>query len=393
MLNPYLRKFMKIIIKILFIMTLLGTQLVFAQEGTLKWKYFTGGAIMSAPAIGIDSCVYFTNDDFYALYPNGTVNWYIDTSGTVFLTSPVVAPNGTIYDNVGYSLAAFYPNGIVKWSTSVYSYSEALGIDIALGVDGTIYMAGADTTLRAFDSSGNQKWKINLLEYVTGIAVNHSNGTIYVSAYSYSTSAVYAINPNGIILWVFYGPLFSSDLSLDAQGNIYIGEYTGRLYCLNPNGTIKYTIFQTNGGISAPVFGEDGTIYFGSQDGKLYALNANGSLKWKYQTGDLIGDCPTVGNDGVIYFGSYDDYVYALNPDGTLRWRYDTGDVISSSPVIGSDGTLYIGGWNGYLYALYCSSTGLANSSWPKFQHDNQNTGLSSPLPTATSLFPDELFP
>ncbi len=392
MLNPYLRKFMKIIIKILFIMTLLGTQLVFAQEGTLKWKYFTGGAIMSAPAIGIDSCVYFTNDDFYALYPNGTVNWYKDTSGTAFLTSPVIAPDGTMYEDVGYSLAAFSPNGTVKWSTSVYSYSEALGNNIVLGADGTIYMSGADTTLRAFDSSGNQKWTLKLLEFAGVCAANPYNGTIYATSYSYYTSAVYAINPNGTIAWKVYHLAFFTGIAPDYMGNLYVGNEDGNLYCFTPWGTLKW-IYTTSGEVGEPVLGEDGTIYFGSQDGNLYALNPNGSLKWKYQTGNIIDGTPTIGNDGVIYFGSYDDYVYALNPDGILRWKYDTGDFISSSPAIGSDGTLYIGGWNGYLYALYCSSTGLANSAWPKFQHDNQNTGLSSPLPTATSLFPDELFP
>ena len=383
---------MKIIIKILFIITLLGTQWVCAQEGSLKWKYLSD-VIMSAPAIGIDSSIYFRGDDFFALYPNGSVNWSMITPDHVFSTSPVVAPDGTIYDNVDYSLAAFNPNGTVKWSTSVYSYSEERGIDVVLGADGTIYMSGADTTLRAFDSSGNQKWKINLLVNVTGLVVNQSNGTIYVSAFSYYTSAVYAINYYGTILWVLYGPGFNSTISLDSQGNIYVGDDFGKLYCLNPNGTIKWTVFQAENGINAPVFGEDGSMYFGSWDGKLYALNPNGSLKWKYLTGNQIDGIPAVGNDGVIYFGSYDDYVYALNPDGTLRWRYDLGDVISSSPAIGADGTLYIGCWNGYFYALYCSSTGLANSAWPKFQHDNQNTGLSSPLPTSAPLFPDELFP
>ncbi|ACI19402.1 hypothetical protein DICTH_1147 [Dictyoglomus thermophilum H-6-12] len=28
-----------------------------------------------------------------------------------------------------------------------------------------------------------------------------------------------------------------------------------------------------------------------------------------------------------------------------------------------------------YLYAINSKSKGLANSPWPKFHHDNQNTG------------------
>ena len=371
-------------------MTLLGTQLIYAQEGTLKWKYSTGGGyIINDPAIGNDSTIYFSNGEFYALYSNGTVNWSIITSDAVFLTSPVVAPDSTIYINDSNTLSAYNPNGTLKWATFVYSYPlEQSGDQVALGADGTIYMSGTDTTLRAFDIQGNQKWTLKLLEDNIGLTVNNSNGTIYVSSYSYYTVFLYAINPNGTIAWkvgAFYP--FGYGISLDESGNIYIGSTNGNLYCFTPWGTLKWTYITGGEVIAYPIFGADGTIYFGSKDGNLYALNPDGTFKWKYLTGSEIDGSPAVGNDGVIYFGSYDDYVYALNPNGTLRWRYDLGDVISSSPAIGSDGTLYIGCWNGSFYALYCSSTGLANSPWSKARHDNQNTGLSGPLPTSTPLF------
>ncbi len=266
---------MKIIIKILFIITLLGTQWVCAQEGTLRWKYNTGGSIINDPAIGNDSSIYFINENFYALYPNGTMNWSMITPDNVFMTTPVVAPDGTIYENVDYSLAAFNPNGTVKWSTSVYSYSEELGDQIALGADGTIYMSGLDTTLRAFDSSGNQKWKINLLIENIGLAVTRSNGTIYVASNSYDTDFLYAINPNGTIAWKvgsFYP--FGYGISLDKRGNIYIGSWDGNLYCFTPWGTLKWKYLTGGDVIADPVFGADGTIYFGSEDSYLYALNS-----------------------------------------------------------------------------------------------------------------------
>lgn len=44
------------------------------------------------------------------------------------------------------------------------------------------------------------------------------------------------------------------------------------------------------------------------------------------------------------------------------------------SPVIGSDGTIYVGSPTG-LYAFEGTSQGLASSAWPRFQHDNKNTG------------------
>ena len=66
--------------------------------------------------------------------------------------------------------------------------------------------------------------------------------------------------------------------------------------------------------------------------------------------------------------------MYALNPDGALKWRYMTGDAVYSSPAIGSDGTVYVGSDDGYLYAIQGSAP-LADSPWPKYQHDLQNTG------------------
>ncbi len=62
---------------------------------------------------------------------------------------------------------------------------------------------------------------------------------------------------------------------------------------------------------------------------------------------------------------------------GQKLWEFQTGDSIyNSSPAIGADGTVYIGSGDGKLYALYSSSVGgLAQSPWPKFRGNAQNTG------------------
>jgi len=39
---------------------------------------------------------------------------------------------------------------------------------------------------------------------------------------------------------------------------------------------------------------------------------------------------------------------------------------------------VYFGSWDSCLYAIESSSQGLANSPWPKFHHDNFNTGRAS---------------
>lgn len=103
---------------------------------------------------------------------------------------------------------------------------------------------------------------------------------------------------------------------------------------------------------------------------------------------------PAVGEDGTIYFATgiliHSSYgsLYAVSPEGTLKWKEDTTNGINwSSPAIMPDGTLYIGGhhntpeiqWAGKMMAIRTESYGLADSPWPKFRHDNSNTGR--PLP------------
>ena len=50
--------------------------------------------------------------------------------------------------------------------------------------------------------------------------------------------------------------------------------------------------------------------------------------------------------------------------------------------MIDDDGIIYFGSSDGNLYAVYSESVGLADSPWPKYMHDNRNTGnVQTPLP------------
>lgn len=97
-------------------------------------------------------------------------------------------------------------------------------------------------------------------------------------------------------------------------------------------------------------------------------------LKWRYQTGSSVYSSPAIDSVGSVYIGSYDDYLYALNPDGTLRWRYQTGGAVNSCPAIGTDGTVYVGSYDYCIYAIQGAGA-LTDAPWPRFRHDNRNTG------------------
>jgi hypothetical protein len=73
-------------------------------------------------------------------------------------------------------------------------------------------------------------------------------------------------------------------------------------------------------------------------------------------------------------------YFEAIDPkDPQSLWSYPSG-TIGSSPNISQDGTIYFGETDSSFCAITSSSEGLADSPWPKFRHDNQNTGRAHVL-------------
>ena len=124
---------------------------------------------------------------------------------------------------------------------------------------------------------------------------------------------------------------------------------------------------------SSLVIGSDGTIYIGFLN--LYAINPNGTLQWKFTMSDWLMSSPAIGNDGTIFVGCTDYKFYAINPNGTLKWTFSTNGLVESSAAIGNDGTVYFSSDDDNLYAIITDCGGLANSPWPKFHKNNQNTG------------------
>lgn len=100
-----------------------------------------------------------------------------------------------------------------------------------------------------------------------------------------------------------------------------LSPFDGRVFAVNPNGTLKWTC-QTGAAAS----GADGTIYAGSRTGKIYALNAHGSLKRDAQTGGEVFSSPAIGPDGTVYIGS--------DTPANARWiAYGPGPTPTPTPT------------------------------------------------------------
>ena len=382
-------------ILMLFAMLLLIPVCKSDKPGTLKWKYKTGGSIESSPAIGQDGTVYITSMDscLYAFDPEGNLKWKYQADGYIY-SSPVIGTDGTIYVNPwDVYTYAITPEGKLKWKCETY-YTPA---SPAIGQDGTVYVAATGGRLYAITPEGELKWESSQIKgwmpmFPPAIGLD---GTLYVSV----RNMIYAVDTLGNLKWSYdvidtWPTTTISSMAIDGEGNIcFCTEplIAGGFCVLTNQGKLRANLayFQhvMTSEWSSPVIGADGTIYFGGLS--FYALNSDYTLKTRFE-GINYGrfeSTTTIGSDGTLYVGAniWEDvkstsqhqvgYLSAATPDGKLKWRYKVGGGIKSSPAIGSDGTVYVGSLDSCVYAIRSDSKGLADSPWPKFQHDNQNTG------------------
>src|SRR5262249_1397027 len=150
-----------------------------------------------------------------------------------------------------------------------------------------------------------------------------------------------------------YGAIHSSP-AVAPDGTIYFGSGDGRLYALNPDGTVKWTFTTSTTIESSPTIAPDGTIYISNDTPNLYAVNQDGSQNWMFHpcSPGLFGGCgslatngaPAIGADGTVYFSA--GALFAVHPaDGSQAWltTLDTNATAAGAPIVGSDGTIYVG--------------------------------------------------
>ncbi len=375
----------------------------------------------------------------------GDVLWYTkisDSSGVFSSESVAVADDGTIYlsaysDGYGGSVYAFNPNGSLKWIFTTYSYG--VGASPVIGSDGTIYVGMYDSVLYAVNPDGRDLWAVDLQgEAISAsTAAIDSKGNVYVGT---DDGYFYSVSPDGQIRWSSGEcnggaphAVIGSDDTVYVVAGKYVCAFNG------DDGTLKWK-FEADKNIYAdPAIGADGTIYAADYYHTLYAIDSSGNLKWTYPVGAVYVS-PVVDSDGTIYVPSILGYVVAVNPDGTKKWVLNISQNTSYpniSLLLGDNNTLYLACgrsgegrlyainkdgtirwqrnftkrivsdlslYNGaiylvmedsngidYLYAISSDSSSLASAPWPRYRHDEKNTGRAgaSSVPSSGSPFMD----
>jgi outer membrane protein assembly factor BamB len=323
-------------------------------DGNLRWTHSTGGMVYSSPAVSADgNNIYVGSQEgrVYALGRDGSELWSFETAGfgvidgSVF-ASPAIGTDGTVYIAGLYepNLYALDPNnGSVKWVCNfehlIDPYHPWEGTESGwlfaspvVGPNGTIYQVLLyDPNLYAIDpNDGSILWGTNLSdivwEYYDYDYYPNRSYTRHFEPYYHEgvwcdirpglfryENARYNVSDSG---W--------SEPVIGPDGTIYVNFDDPWLRAVEPNGTIKWI---------RQIGGRSGYTETCGDWGCGWYSNGFGTM----------GFGLTVDSDGVIYAAGNDSNLYVINPDGLEIARFDGNDYWLGFPVISADNTIVFG--------------------------------------------------
>jgi outer membrane protein assembly factor BamB len=289
----------------------------------------------------------------------------------------------------------------IKWKQTL---PDAPSSALALGRDGTLYVATRGGVVYALAPSGAVRWayRADLYEIPSGLLLDRDENLYFftlkkavslsstgtkrwetacspektfrpVQAAALGEGAVYATcgenfvalnTADGRDLWRL--PLFEDEPKpVVLRNGAVVSSRQWRLEAVDANGNPLWNFPPSNyepqpkrPGLvvdqpffSSPIaIGADESLYAGSGIGEFSAFSAAGTRKWTYDAGTLRGinfvASPVIAADGTVIAVSNEATVYAFSPDGALRWSVPVGDpvrdTVQPSPLLGMDGTIYV---------------------------------------------------
>lgn len=253
-----------------------------AENGSLKWKFSTMGAVRSTPCL-YDGIVYFGSWDqhIYAVdQDSGELLWKYQTKADPEshllegIQASVAAENGRVFigsrDGFFYALDA--KNGSLQWQ---YSARPSWIVSTSVVKNGTVFLSTSDSYLLiALDAStGKEKFNIK------------TNG------YNFAAATI-------------------------VGNNLFFGDFTGNFYTVDSENGKVAGIFETDGRkkYKAQLLDAKGKLNFqhtaGKMDNSLYATTVE-VLKLLHQLDPFVAN-PVIHNH-TLYLNSAGGCFYALN--------------------------------------------------------------------------------
>ena len=256
----------------------------------------------------------------FALYPNGTLK--SRGFGECNVATPAIDESGDRYIYAcdyyrgycanDYTLYAYYKNGTLKWRKNV-GFAAFSGGDVRLKVaGGTLYVSYKKDIKAISTEDGSDEWQFTSSDYISDFAVDH-NGNVYIGDRS---GNLYALKPDGSVNWTKSFPSKVSTILF--KDSILVG-YAKNVSALNSDGTLKWRMEFSTDVYKLATKGDN--VYVRTGD-SVCSINTNGSLNWCKWVGGIHYPDIIVDGKGVIYTTTSGSVV-ALDQNGTILWSYN----------------------------------------------------------------------
>lgn len=263
-----------------------GRLIALDPGGTIRWVLEDLEELHAPPALGPDGTIYVPGrQHLYAVDADANIRWSYDAGDRVFfLSSPAIASDGTIYVGGEDSrLYAINPDGSLRWT---FKAEDRIRSSPSIGPDGTMYFGSHDGRLYAVGPDGTKRWSVEMhcgLPWgcldADGAPSVAPDGTIYMMV-----DGVYAVDPEGNVLWHFPASQSRAAPILDADGTIYVasgyslldGNPGGRVFALDREGRLVWEL-RTEGAGGSPLIGPAGTIVAAASDGLVAIVEHEGT--------------------------------------------------------------------------------------------------------------------
>jgi len=366
----------------------------------IHWFYNAAPGALSGIALAPDGTIHFAaSDGIYALSPEGHLLWKAPLPFGPVVAAPTLGPDGTLYlASQSGKLFALDRSGNLIWES--VDTQHKLVTPPALGDGPTLYATDDHSNVFAFAPrlQPNYTWDLVTFDNSArndGLLLGSNNP--YDPRPWHSTPAIgrddmlylvheswlYQISPSGQIqhFTQFYGgtPGFPA---IGPEGNVYIGgHHWPALAAVDVQGKQLWGTRTSAIVRGSPVVDLTGQIYLCDSD-FAKAFSTDGRQIWYLQLACNSG--PALASDGTLFLGvngspqksgSPQTYLAAVSADGQLKWKTEIHGAVQDAVAIAPDGTILFTTDQGYVYSAFDSGAPPMNSSWPRFQHDAQNTG------------------
>ena len=269
-------------------------------------------------AIGVDGTLFVPNDNFftYALArDDAAVRWRFETvDQTWSLPAVDVARNRLFMGNNNLLEILGHNTFAIDATTGATAWSHGTDGTIAASPlvtrDGRVVLGGFDGFVRAYDATtGNDAWTapFGARDHVYASPGELPDGTVVQPS---ADGSVYGLDPaTGTVRWQFdTRDAIRSSPAIDAAGNVYVGAGDGRLYVLNPDGTLRWSMQLIDADRddlnASPALGTEAIVIAG-ESGEIFSIPYDWCLR-PDASGDArcrLGPAEDLPSDGAaLYF-------------------------------------------------------------------------------------------